>query len=164
MSKAAPMDSASYEIPVEFKVAVYDLLMNFARMETAMRVLTGLLERGCSDIAPSTQKDIRQNLADAEVLVERHLSDAASHLLPDDFWTAARDLCNARDQIACCCGLTLTGHTPVGPSFELRGHDVRLGQEPFTVERLNAIARKCDRARSYLGGLIDVHTARARSL
>lgn len=131
-------------------------------MEAAIEVLIRSLGPDSPEGKPLTQMNVRQKLAAAEELVERHLSDVASCLLPDDFWMTARDLCDSRDQIARSDWAKSNEAATLAVSFEPRSLDVEPRHERFIIERVNAIAQECDRGRSYLGGLIDAYAARKR--
>jgi len=149
------VECISYEIPVTAKIAIADALINFARMEAAAEALVWeLTGPAYPDGKALTPSDTTQKFAAAELLVEHHLGEIASRLLPDDFWLAARELCVSRDQIAHGFWFMVDETVPVaaytGPV---------LG-ERFTIEHLKAVSEECDKERSYLEGLIDAREVR----
>jgi hypothetical protein len=148
----------------EVEIAVAEILVKFDRMEAAAELLIRLFPPATPEGKPLVPTDVRQKFSAAEELVERHLSDIASWLLPDDFWMTARDLCDSRDRVACNDWLTSNELGLLAVSFEPRSHDVHRTAEGSTIERLHALARECDRGRSYFGGLIDAVVARQQSL
>jgi hypothetical protein len=152
------MECISYEIPVTAKIAIADALINFARMEAAAEAL--VWELTGPDGKALTRTDTTQKIAAAELLVERHLGEIASRLLPDDFWMAARELCVSRDQIAHGFWFMVDRTVPVAAPFRPKGHKGPILGERFTIERLKAISEECDKERSYLEGLIDAREAR----
>lgn len=160
------MSRVTYIIPENVKAAIADVVIQFARMEAAAEDLIwqicGLSFENGSLL---TTMDARPKFELAKTLTARERITLTPPL-PPTFWETTQDLRTHRNSVAHGLWSMVDGAIPVSASFRDKDQQgKRIMGNAFPIDRLEAIARQCERCRTYLERLKEAHqTPRPKAL
>ena len=149
------MSRVSRGLPEDVKVAIADVVIAFSFMDSAAeQLIWQLCGLSFDDGRLLTTMEARPKFNVLKQLVVRHKLTLANPALPDSFWESMDKLREYRNQVAHGQWAMVDEKIPVTASFRII--DKQTGAiiaDAFSIERLEAIARQCERCFDYLGRL-----------
>jgi hypothetical protein len=136
-------------VPDNVKVAIATAIMSYSNMESSLEWfiwdITGLTY---DDGRLLTKVDTSDKISIAKALAGRYQIQSPVYG-PDkkSLWTLMNELASIRNLIAHGVWGMHALTVPVASSFRLKGEENRVVSEGFSLERLEAIARRCDNAK-----------------
>ena len=156
------MSRVSRELPNEVKIAIADVVIAFSFMDSAAeQFIWQLCGLSFEDGRMLTTMDAKPKFNVLKQMVKRHKLTLTNPGLPATFWDTLDNLRDYRNQIAHGQWAMVDGSIPVTASFRII--DKQSGAiiaDAFSIERLEAIARQCERCTAYLGRLGLAHQER----